>query len=138
LRLVVDLERKRWSIVANPVPGDLFTRRGVDGRLVSTSWTSDLVYYNQDGDAGQQPYEPRSEVAVVPPQFVDDATLGKYAFDVGLIFGDYVEAMRDCMEEARKKLFTEGVLVMCSNDNGEWYEIVDNNGYLEELLAKFP
>ena len=51
LRLVVDLERKRWSIVANPVPGDLFTRLGVDGRLVSTSWTSDLVYYNQDGDA---------------------------------------------------------------------------------------
>ena len=82
----------------------------------------------------------RSEVIVVPPQLVDDATLAKYAFDVGLIFGNYREnreAMRGCIEEARAKLVSKKVLVGCSNVNGKWYEIVGNNEYLKELLAKF-
>ena len=140
LKLVVDLERKRWSIVAHPASGDLFTCPGVGGRLVSTRWTPKFVYYKQDGNAGQQTFVRRSEVIVVPPQLVDDATLAKYAFDVGLIFGNYREnreAMRGCIEEARAKLVSKKVLVGCSNVNGKWYEIVGNNEYLKELLAKF-
>ena len=105
---------------------------------MSTRWTPDQVFYNQGGGAVQPTSVQRSEVIVVPPQLVDDVTLGEYAVDVGLIFGDYREAMRDCMEEARAKLVSEGVLVWCSNVNGEWYEINGNNEYLKELLAKFP
>ena len=137
MKLVVDLERKRWSIVAHPASGDLFTCLGVGERLVSTRWTLESVYYKQDGNAGQQTFVQRSEVIVVPPPLVDDATLGEYALDVGLIFENNREAMRDYMEEARATLVFEGVLVRCSNINGEWYEIVDNNEYLKELLAKF-
>ena len=140
MKLVVDLERKRWSIVAHPASGDLFTCPGVGERLVSTRWTPEFVYYKQDGNAGQQTFVQRSEVIVVPPQLVDDATLAKYAFDVGLIFGNYREnreAMRGCIEEARAKLVSKKVLVGCSNVNGKWYEIVGNNEYLKELLAKF-
>ena len=114
MKLVVELERKRWSIVAHPASGDLFTCLGVGERLVSTRWTPEFVYYKQDGNAGQQTFVQRSEVIVVPPQLVDDATLAKYAFDVGLIFGNYREAMRGCMEEARAKLVSKKVLVGCN------------------------
>ena len=104
---------------------------------MSTRWTPELVFYNQGGGAVQPTGVQRSEVIVVPPPLVDDATLGKYALDVGLIFENNREAMRDYMEEARAILVLKGVLVRCSNINGEWYEIVDNNEYLKELLAKF-